>query len=471
MIVCMERANCVRLYDALSALPECPEVKVVMTGNLSKDPPEWSKAGHFTTKQQREAIKERMKDPDDPLRIVIVCDMWLTGTDIPCLHTLYVDKPMRGHNMIQAISRVNRGFGDKTHGLIVDYIGVGNDLREATAKYRTSGAQGTPAAEVETEGRKQFEKAREEVLAALPDGKDYRSWRRLSKIEFEDLHSFVYGWLAEDTKRRDDFLLAEKRLSAAFLLVKHLADCRKFADEVIFCQRVRNQIQKTLPGKRPTPELEKVVRGLTDDHVESSGVVDVFKIAGIDKPDISILDDDFLQTFKDRPHKDLRVELLQKLMFDEIRLRERKNLKKYRSFREMLEETLKKYHNRLVDAATVVTVLIQIRNNIDSDNKRAGELGLLEEELAFYDAVAENLEALYEKKFLCELIHDVVETIKRNLKVDWTQPHRADVQSAVQAAVKRVLRKRKVRREDLDWFVAQVIEQAKASYADWPLAA
>lgn len=259
--------------------------------------------------------------------------------------------------------------------------------------------------------------------------------------------------------------------SAAFLLVKHLGDCRQYADEVIFCQRVRGQLQKTLPGKRPTPELEKVVRDLTDDHVESSGVVDIFRIAGIDKPDISILDDDFLQTFKDRPQKDLRVELLQKLMFDEILLRERKNLKKYRSFREMLEETLRRYHNRLLDAASVVQVLVRIRESMDSDDKRAGELGLSEEELAFYDAVAENLEKLYQKEFLRDLIHDVVETIKRNLKMDWTQPHRADVQAAVQAAVKRVLRKRKVRREDLEWFLTQVMEQAKASYADWPVAA
>ena len=470
MIVCMERSNCVRLYDALTALPECPQVNVVMTGNLSRDPPEWSEAGHITTKQQREAIKERMKDLDDPLRLVIVCNMWLTGTDIPCLHTLYVDKPMRGHSMIQAISRVNRVFGGKTHGLIVDYIGIGNELREATAQYRAGDGKGEPTEELETEGRRQFLKAREEMIAALPEGKDYGAWRRLSKIAFEDLHNYVYGWLAEDTKRRDDFLAVEKKLSLAFLLVKHLNDCRKYADEVIFCQRVRNEIQKTAPGAK-FRRADRVVRDLTDDHVESSGVVDIFKIAGIAKPDISILDDDFLQTFKDRPQKNLRVELLQKLMFDEIRLRQHKNLKKYRSFREMLEETLKKYHARLVDAASVVRVLVQIRKDIDTDDQRAADLGLSEQELAFYDAVAANLETIYEKDFLRDLIHDVVETIKRNLKVDWTQPHRADVQAAVQAAVKRVLRKRKVRKEDLDWFLGQVMEQAAALYADWPLAA
>src|SRR5438094_7635538 len=179
----MTRANCVRVFDALTGLPGCPEVKVVMTGDLGVDPPQWSEAGHITTKVQRDAIKQRMVDPDDPLQLVIVCDMWLTGTDIPCLHTLYIDKPMRGHTMIQAISRVNRVFRDKPHGLIVDYIGIGDDLREATAKYTLGGGRGNPAPNVEDTARPLFHKYLDDIRNLLPEGQNYGGWRRMTRIE------------------------------------------------------------------------------------------------------------------------------------------------------------------------------------------------------------------------------------------------------------------------------------------------
>ncbi|MDI7269319.1 MAG: type I restriction endonuclease subunit R, partial [Myxococcota bacterium] len=212
LIVCMTRANCVRMFDALKAIPGCPEVKIVMTGNLGEDDPAWSAAGHLTTKNARDLIKKRMVDDADPLKLVIVCDMWLTGTDIPCLHTLYVDKPMRGHNMIQAISRVNRVFRDKPHGLIVDYIGIGDDLREATARYTAEGS-GEPAPDVEATARPLFEACLAEVRTTLPEGKAYGGWRRMGGIELEDLYALVYGTFAEDSERREAFLKAETRLS------------------------------------------------------------------------------------------------------------------------------------------------------------------------------------------------------------------------------------------------------------------
>jgi len=468
--VCMSRENCVRLCDALTALPGCPEIKIVMTGNLSKDPEEWSKAGHLTTKAQRDAIKQRMIDPDDPLKMVIVCDMWLTGTDIPCLHTLYVDKPMRGHNMIQAISRVNRVFRDKPHGLIVDYIGIGDELREATGKYTAGGGRGEPAPGIEESAKPLFLSCLSEVRDLLPEGKSYGGWRRMSKIEMEDLHSLVYGHLAEKDLG-DQFLQGELRLTSAFLLVKHLEDCRIHADEVIFYQRVRKQIVKALPGKKPKKEIEQAVRDLVDDHVESEGVVNIFRLAGIEKADISILDDAFLQTFKDRPHEDLRLKLLEKLLYDEIHKWQKKNLAKARSFRELLEATLRKYHNRLIDAAAVVQAMLRIRQEMDADDRRGKELGLESDELAFYDAVAENYDTIYEKSFLCDLVHEVVRTVKGNLKVDWTEPHREDVKAAVRAAVRRVLRKRNVREEDFEPFLERIIKQAEALYANWPTAA
>ena len=281
----------------------------------------------------------------------------------------------------------------------------------------------------------------------------------------------MYGTLADDDEFRDQFLEAELRLTTAFLLVKHLDDCRKFVEELIFYQKVRNQIRKTLSNKKLRRELDRAVRDLVDENVESEGVVDIFKVAGIEKADISILDDNFLQTFKNRPQENLRLKLLEKLMRNEIELRRKKNLAKARSFKEMLETTLKKYHNRLIDAAAVVEAMLQIRREMEDDEQRAKDLNLEDDELAFYDAVAANYASVYEQTLLRDLIHDVVQTVKRNLKVDWTEPHREDVKAAVRAAVKRVLRRRDVREEDFDPFLDHIIQQAEALYADWPQAA
>jgi len=467
MVVCMTRENCVRLFNELTILPGCPEVKIVMTGNLSDDPPEWNLAGHLTTKGKRDTIKKRMVDPDDPLKIVIVCDMWLTGTDIPCLHTLYVDKPMQGHTMIQAISRVNRVFSDKPHGLIVDYIGIGDELREATAKYSQGGGRGEPAPGIEEVAKPLFFECLNEIKEILPEGQNYGGWRRMSHVEMEDMYSLVYGALTDDDERCERFLQAELRLTTSFLLVKHLDDCRAYADEVIFCQRVRKQIKKLTPGsKKKGHELDKAVRDLVDDSVESEGVVDIFAAAGLEKADISIIDDRFLMTFKDRPHEDLRLKLLNKLLDDAIRQHQRRNIAKAKSFRQMLEETLQRYHNRLIDAAAVVKAMLEIKKDMDADQERAKELHLEDDELAFYDAVAENYATIYDQQFLCDLIHDVVVTIKKNLKVDWTEPHREDVKAAVRSAVRRVLRRRGVKEEDFEQFMIRIMQQAEALYAD-----
>jgi type I restriction enzyme R subunit len=468
MVVCMTRKNCVRLYEALTALPGCPEVKVVMTGNLKADPKEWSEQGHITSKHQRDAIKKRMVDPDDPLKLAIVCDMWLTGTDIPCLHTLYVDKPMRGLSMIQAISRVNRVFRDKPHGLIVDYIGIGDELREATNTYTSGGGGGEPAPGIEDQAVPLFLQCLSAVSAVLPEGKDWGSWRGLSPIAFEDLHMDVYAWLAANDNRRDAFLQAELRLFNAYLLVKSLPDGRAHVDEVLFCQRVRKQVTKTKPGAKVKKTLEQAVRDLVDDHVESDGVVDIFKLAGIENPDISILDDKFLQTFRDRPHQDLRLKLLQRLLADELTRRAARNLAQTKSFRALLEATLARYHKRIIDAAAVVEAMVQIRKDIDATNKRVAEVGLTEEELAFYDAVRDNYATIYDEPFLRDLVHDVVQVVKGNLKVDWTEPHREDVKASVKAAVKRVLRRRGVKQEDFEGLTDAVLSQAAAMWKDWP---
>jgi type I restriction enzyme, R subunit len=471
LAVCMTRANCVRLHGALAALPDCPEIKIVMTGNLAEDPPEWSRDGHITTKFQRDAIKQRLIDPDDPLQIVIVCDMWLTGTDIPCLHTLYVDKPMKGHTIIQAISRVNRVFRDKPHGLVVDYIGIGDELREATNRYTQGGGEGEPAAGVSDEAKPLFLAALKKVRALLPPATDYGDWPRLSRIALEDRYAKVWGHLTDTEERRDEYLDAERRLSESYLLVKHLDDCSPYADEIVFYQRSRKQLLKTIPGEKPKVDVERAVRDLVDDSVATQGVVDIFAVTGLKGMDLSILDEAFLQTFKDRPLPNLRLKLLEKLLHDEIAGREKRNLAKARSFREMLEKTLQKYHNRLIDAAAVVEAMLQIRKEMQDEDGRAGALGLERDELAFYDAIAANYGRIYGVEFLRDLVHEVVQSVKRNLKVDWTEPHREDVKAAVRAAVKRILRNREVRAEDFDRFVSAIMEQAEALYGDWPLVA
>jgi len=402
---------------------------------------------------------------------VIVRDMWLTGTDIPCLHTLYIDKPMKGHNIIQAISRVNRVFSDKPHGLIVDYIGVGDELREATSKYTKDGGQGDPAPEINGQARMVFFEALDAVRGLMPEGKEYTGWRKLPKVELEDLSSEVLAHLTETDAQRDTFFHEEKRLSTALLLVKHIPECMAHADEILYFQRIRKELQKTLPSGATPQRIEKAVKDLIDESVETHGVIDIFKLAGIEKADISILDDDFLQTFKDRPHQNLRLKLLERLLNDEIQARRRKNLSQAKSFRQLLEQTLDKYHARLIDAAAVIQAMLQIRKDMEASDKRANDLGLEPDEVAFYDAVAAASGEVYSNEFLRDLVHDVVQSVKRNAKPDWTQPHRDDVKAQVRAAVKRVLRTRGVKAEHLDEFVAKIIEQAENSFRDCAMAA
>lgn len=479
MVVCMSRRICVRLYDEIIKLRpdwhhkdiDKGQIKVVMTGDLSKDPKEWNEAGHITTKERRERIKERMKDPANPLKMVLVRDMWLTGTDIPCLHTLYVDKPMRGHNIMQAIARVNRVFKDKPGGLVVDYIGVGNRLKEAAAKYRKSNF-GEPTQELEAAAKDQFFARLEHVRSLLPEGVEVAGWRSLSNVEREDLASLLLGHFVESEDRRDEYLLAEKGLSSAYALVKHLEEVKPYADEVASLQMVRAGLKKTIPVNVDEQEdHDHAVRDLVDRSIATDSVVDVYEAAGLDKPDISVLDESFLEEFKSKEQENLRLKLLEKLLQDEIRLRKRKNLQKYRSFRDMLEATLERYHAGAITAAEVVQAMIRIRKEMEAEDRRKQETGLSDEELAFYDAIASLQGEAYDMPFLCDLVRDVVESVKRNLKVDWTKPHRENVQANVRRAVKMVLRNRGVSRDHFQFILNRVMEQAEARYENWPMAA
>ena len=478
MIVCMSRRICVALYNEIIRKRsdwhhrdiDKGQIKVIMTGNLTKDPKEWSEAGHITTKEKRDKIKDRMKDPDDPLKIVIVRDMWLTGTDIQCLHTLYIDKPMRGHTLMQAIARVNRVFRDKPGGLVVDYIGIGHLLKEAARRYTARGF-GQPTEEITDTAKKLFFENLEAVRQLLPEGISVARWRNLSVIDLEDLCSQLYGRFVETDEKRETFLTAEKQLSASYSLIKHLSDCMTHADEVAFYQMIRGELKKTLPGTRPTVEREKAVRDLIDRSITSEGAVDIFKAAGLPKPNISILDEKFLEEFKSKKQENLRLKLLEKLLLDEIQLRERRNLKKYRSFKEILQEILLRYHNNALTAAEVIQEMIKIRQEMLSEDRRKTETGLSDEEIAFYDAISGLGEEAYDMPFLCNLVREIFQAVKRNLKVDWTKPHRQDVKAGVVAAVKMVLRRKKIKAEQFDFILNRVMKQAEALYEDWPMAA
>jgi type I restriction enzyme R subunit len=481
MIVCMSRRNCVGLYEAIvERLPEWHDpafdqgkIKIVMTGNISKDPSEWNERGHITTKQQRDQIKQRFKDPDDELELVIVCDMWLTGTNIPCLHTLYVDKPMKGHNLMQAIARVNRVFRDKPAGLVVDYIGVGTELKKATKRYTEQGF-GAPAEDLEEEAFDQFDAALSAVRQTLPDTVDrdlIANWRDLSKIDFEDVLSRLYDFYLETDDRRDDYLKKEKRLRKAHSLVQHREEVDEHADEVAFYQYVRTQLQRTKDDETREEDEERAeaIRDLVERSIDAEEAVDIYQAAGIEKPDISILDDAFLEEFKSEETKqNLRMKLLEKLVRDEIQLRKRENLQKYRSLQEILEDTLAKYRQNAITAAEVMKQLVEMRKEYFDEDERTREYDLSNEEIAFLDAINEVRDDAYDMDFLCDLVREVVDVVKNNLEVDWTKPHRENVRASVRSAVKRVLRRNDVDGDDMQAVQEQIMEQAESLYEDWP---
>jgi type I restriction enzyme R subunit len=474
MAVCMSRRNCVTLYDALTALPGCPPVKIVMTGNLAEDPKAWSEAGHITTKAQREDIKAHFIDPDDPLKIVIVCDMWLTGFDAPCVNTMYVDKPMKGHNLMQAIARVNRLFRDKPGGLIVDYIGISDQLKEATRKYTAGGGRGTLVDELTEQALSYFFIQLQSTRSNLPSGQPYERWRDLSNIDLEDLCHLCYGTLGTDEALLEDFLDDERRLSKAFSLVSHLDEVRPHLDEVAFYQMIRKGLRKLTPeARKGVDDLERAVQDLLDESITAQPAVDIFAVAGLEKPDISILDEQFLAGFRARANQDLQARLLAKLMNDDLYRRRRQNIAQYRSFKQMLDEAITRYNNGAIQAADVIQVMVEIRRKQLADEQRKAELGLDDEELGFYDVILHGAPQGLptSDEWIAELVHEVVAAVRGNLKVDWTKAHRRDVHASVQSAVSRVLHKRRIKGEQFKFLLNRLMKQAEATYEDWPMAA
>lgn len=446
MIVAMSRRIAVELYDAIRKIrPDWHSedkkkgvVKVIMT-SASSDPESWQI--HNTSKDDRKAIGERFKDPDDELKLVIVRDMWLTGFDAPCLHTMYVDKPMRGHNLMQAIARVNRVFKDKPGGLVVDYIGIASDLKKALATYTESGGKGAPTLDQAEAVAAMLEKY--EIVVQLFNGFDYKRYfdadTKGKMTIILEAQEFILS--LEDGKNR--FTRQVTHLSKAFALsVPHL-DALRIKDELGFFQAVKARLTKFEPAGsgKSDDEVETAIRQIVDRAVVAEGVIDIFDAAGIKKPDISILSEEFLAEVRGMQRKNLAMELLKKLLNDELKSRLKKNLVQSRKLSEMLEQTIRKYQNNLLTTAQVIEELIRIAKDIKESDKRGEETGLSDDELAFYDALANNDSArdVLGDKMLRELAVVLVDKVKANVSIDWTL--KESVQAKLRTIVKRLLRK------------------------------
>lgn len=470
LLVCMSRRICVDLYSAIIKLrPQWHDaddakgaIKVVMTGSAS-DPPEWQP--HVRNKARRSKLADRFKDPADPLRIVIVRDMWLTGFDSGPLHTMYVDKPMRGHALMQAIARVNRVFKDKPGGLVVDYLGLADQLKRALANYTESGGKGDTAVDQSQAIAAMLEKY--EVCCALFHGFDWSAWvtgtaaQRLGLLPTAQEHI-----LAQDNGKQR-LLDAVTKLSQAFALAVPSDDALRIRDDVGFFQAVRAGLAKlSTPGGKPPDEIEYAIRQIVSRAISSDQVIDIYAAAGLKKPDISILSDQFLDEVRELPQRNLAIELLRRLLSDEIKTRRRKSVVQARSFAEMLEVAIRKYQNRLVETARVIEELITLAKEMREAQQRGENLGLSEEETAFYEALEVNDSAVkvLGDETLKKIARELADTVHRNTTIDWTI--RESIRAKLRVLVKRVLRKYGYPPDMQEKATQTVIEQAELICAD-----
>ncbi len=471
MIVCMSRRIAVDLYNALVELrPDWHNdsdnegsLKVVMTGSAS-DPLEWQT--HIRNKQRREELAKRFRNPADSFQIVIVRDMWLTGFDAPSLHTMYMDKPMRGHGLMQAIARVNRVFKDKPGGLVVDYLGLADELKKALATYTESG--GTGSTVIDQAEAVALMLTKHEVCTELFHGFDWSFWNtgnaeeRLSLLPAAQEHILAQ----EDGKNR--LMQAVRELSQAFALaVPHEAALR-IRDDVGFFQAVRAVFAKSAPSEQQREDdLDHAIRQIISKAMVSDEVVDIFAAAGLKKPDISILSDEFLAEVRNMPERNLAVELLQKLLRGEIKTRSKRNVVQARSFAEMLENSLRRYQNRAIETAQVIEELISLAKDMRQADKRGEELGLTEAEIAFYDALGTNDSAVkvLGDETLRTIARELVDTVRKNVTIDWTL--RENVRAQLRVLVKRVLRKYKYPPNKQEAATVTVLEQTELLCADW----
>jgi len=471
MIVCMSRRICVDLYKAIAAIrpdwhhadDNAGNLKIVMTGSAS-DPAEWQE--HIRNKPRREELAKRFKDPKDPFNVVIVRDMWLTGFDAPCLHTMYVDKPMRGHGLMQAIARVNRVFKDKPGGLVVDYLGLADQLKYALANYTQSGGKGQTTIDQAEAVAVMLE--RYEVCCGIFHGFDWAPWKtggpqeRLSILPAAQEHVLAQ----EDGKGR--FVKAVSDLSKAFALAVPHPKALEIRDDVAFFQAVRAVLTKSADdGHRSPAEIEFALRQIVSRAVSPGEVIDIFAAAGLKKPDISILSDEFLAEVRGMPQRNLAVEMLRKLIEGDIRVRGRKNIVQARSFAELLGAAIRKYQNRAIETAQVIEELIRLARDMREATRRGEELGLTEDEAAFYDAleVNDSAVAVLGDETLRLIAQELVKSVRDSLTIDWTV--RENVRAQMRVIIKRILRKYGYPPDKQARATELVLEQAEVLCQDW----
>lgn len=468
MVVAMSREICVHLYNEIIALrpewhdddPEKGGIKVIMTGSAS------DKAllrPHIHPKQVKKRLEKRFKDPADPLQLVIVRDMWLTGFDAPCVHTLYVDKPMKGHNLMQAIARVNRVFKDKQGGLVVDYIGIANELKAALKEYTASKGRGKPTVDAAEAWSVLEEKL--DVLRAMLHGFDYSDFAKSSHKLMAGACNHILG-IKDGKKRFADNALA---MSKAFSLCCTLDEAKAVREEVAFFQAIKVMLTKRdiSAKKRSDEEKEHAIRQIIGQAVVSDEVVDIFDAVGLEKPNIGLLDDDFLNEVRNLPEKNLAVELLERLLEGEIKTRFASNVIQQKKFSEMLGNVVTRYQNRSIETAQVMEELVEMAKKFKEAAKRGDDLGLTEDEVKFYDALVNNQAAVLElgDETLKKIAHELTDNLRKNISIDWSK--RESVRASLRLMVKRILRKYKYPPDMADDAVQLVLQQAEALGEEW----
>lgn len=473
MLVCMSRRICVELYKAIVRLrPEWHgtddregRLKIVMTGSAA-DGPEWQP--HIREKSRREKLAQRFKDPDDPFKMVIVRDMWLTGFDVPCLHTMYVDKYMRSHGLMQAIARVNRVFKDKPGGLVVDYLGIAPELKQALTTYTESGGHGKAAVPQEEAVEALLDKY--DACCALFDGFDWSLWTVGTAAQKLSLLPGAQEHILRQEDGKEWLFKAVKELSSAFALAVPHPRALAIRDDVGFFQAVRAALAKAPGQQRSGPDLDHVIRQIVSSAVAPTGVIDIFEAAGLKRPDISILSDEFLAEVSGLPQKNLAVELLRKLLANEIRTRLKRNVVQSRKFSELLANSIRKYQNRAIETAQVIEELIALAKEMREEAERGTTLKLTNDEVAFYDALEVNDSAV---KVLGDdtlriIARELVATVRQNTTIDWTV--RENVRAHLRVLVKRILRKYGYPPDKQEKATQTVLEQAEVLSENWATA-
>ncbi|EER61669.1 type I site-specific deoxyribonuclease, HsdR family [Acidovorax delafieldii 2AN] len=473
MVVAMSRDICVHLYDEIIKLrpdwhdpdPEKGAIKIVMTGSAS------DKAllrPHIYDGKIKKRLEKRFKDPADPLRLVIVRDMWLTGFDAPCVHTLYVDKPMKGHNLMQAIARVNRVFKGKQGGLVVDYIGIGNELKAAMREYTASKGRGSPTVDAREAYSVLMEKL--DVLQSMLHGCNYSDFLTGGHQTLARAANHILGLREEggkDGKRR--FADTTLALTQAFSLCCTLDEAKAVREEVAFMQAVKVILTKRdiTAKKRTDEQRDEAIRQIISNAVVSDQVVDIFDAVGLDKPNIGLLDDEFLAQVKNLPEKNLAVELLERLLEGEIKSRFGSNVVQEKKFSDLLGNVIKRYQNRSIETAQVMEELVEMAKKFREAASRGEMLGLTEDEVRFYDALATNESAVKEltDETLKKIAHELTENLRQNLTVDWSE--RESVRAKLRLMVKRILRKYKYPPDLQEEAVDLVLRQAQVFGESW----